>query len=85
MEDTAASTPAELVLAEELKDTIHEGLQTLPIRQRSALELSSFGYRADEIGEMLGVQTEHVRVLLFRARKSMAEFLNARFFGGVAP
>jgi RNA polymerase sigma-70 factor (ECF subfamily) len=85
MEDAAASTPAELVLAEELKETIASGLQTLPILQRSALELSSFGYRADEIADMLEIQPEHVRVLLSRARKSMAAFLNARFFGGVAP
>ena len=85
MVDTAADSPAELVLAEELRETIAQGLQTLPIQQRSALELSSLGYRSDEIAEMLQVQVDHVRVLLFRARKSMAAFLNARFFGGVAP
>lgn len=85
MEDTTASTPADLVIAEELRLAIAEGLQTLPIRQRSALELSSFGYRSEEIAEMLAVQPDHVRVLLFRARKSMAAFLNLRFFGGVTP
>ncbi|HEY2838075.1 MAG TPA: RNA polymerase sigma factor [Pirellulales bacterium] len=85
MEDTAASSPAELVIAEELKAVIAAGLQTLPVRQRSALELSSLGYRSDEIAEMLESPPDQVRVLLFRARKSMATFLNARFFGGVAP
>ena len=37
-----------------------------------------------QIGDMLEVAPENVRVLLFRARKSMAEFLNARFKGGVS-
>ena len=85
MEDATASAPLELVLAEELRLAIAEGLKSLPIRQRSALELSSLGYRSDEIAEMLEVQADHVRVLLFRARKGMAAFLNARFFGGVVP
>ncbi|MBX3415688.1 MAG: RNA polymerase sigma factor [Pirellulales bacterium] len=83
LEDITAPTPSTLVLAEELRVTIAEGLQTLPIRQRSALELSSFGYRAEEIAEMLQVQSDHVRLLLFRARKAMAAFLNARFCEGV--
>lgn len=83
MEDTAASLPVDLVIAEELRLAIHEGLQTLPIRQRSALELSSLGYGSNEIAEMLEVQVDHVRVLLYRARKTMAAFLNVRFFPGV--
>jgi len=85
LEDAAANTPVDLIIAEEMRLAITAGLQTLPIRQRSALELSSFGYRTEEIAEMLDVQADHVRVLLFRARKTMAAFLNARFFKGVAP
>ncbi len=85
MEDVSAATPADLAIAEELRGAIAAGLQTLPVRQRAAIELSSFGYRADEIGEILEVPSDQVRVLLFRARKSMATFLNARFFGGVIP
>ena len=72
-------------MAEELRVAIAEGLQTLPLRHRSALELSSLGYGSDEIAEMLHVRPDNVRVVLFRARKAMAIFLNARFSGGVAP
>lgn len=82
--DRAADSPPALAMAAELSAAIAEGLSKLPLRQRSALELSSMGYRADEIAEMLGVAPPHVRVLLFRARKAMAGLLNARFFGEVS-
>ncbi|MBI3837844.1 MAG: RNA polymerase sigma factor [Planctomycetia bacterium] len=85
VEDVAASAPPVMAMAEELRSAIADGLQTLPMRHRSALELSSLGYRSDEIAEMLTVQPDNVRVILFRARKAMATFLNARFSGGVAP
>ena len=83
--DAHSPQPPSLAMAEELRRAIADGLQTLPLRQRSALELSSLGYEPHEIGEMLGVKYERVRVILFRARKTMAGFLNARFSGGVAP
>lgn len=85
IEDETALEPPELVIAEEVRFAITEGLQTLPIRQRSVLELSSFGYRSVEIAEMLAIPPEHVRVILMRARKAMLAFLNARFLGGIAP
>jgi RNA polymerase sigma-70 factor, ECF subfamily len=83
--DGAAVTPPVAVMAEELRQAIEEGLATLGIRYRSALELSSLGYSASEIAEMLEVTSDNVRVLLFRGRKTMATFLNARFSGGVTP
>lgn len=85
LQDVKAAEPAQLVIAEELRQLITSGLQRLPIRQRSALELSSLGYRADEIAEMLEVDSGHVRVLLFRGRKAMATFLNANSANRVAP
>jgi RNA polymerase sigma-70 factor (ECF subfamily) len=84
-EDLNALAPPVFLIAEELRSAITDGLQTLPIRQRSALELSSFGYRSIEIAEMLTVPPDHVRVLLSRARKAMLTYLNARFLGGIAP
>lgn len=84
MEDTAALAPPTVAMAQELRQAIADGLATLGVRYRAALELSSLGYDAREIGEMLDVSPENVRVLLFRARKSMAAFLNARFTGGVS-
>lgn len=83
MEDVSQPAPSSLAIAYELRQSITAGLQTLPVRQRSALELSSFGYRTDEIAEMLEVQADNVRVLLFRARKAMAAFLNTHYYKGV--
>jgi RNA polymerase sigma-70 factor, ECF subfamily len=83
LEDAEAHTPLVMAMAEELRSAIAQGLHTLPLRQRSALELSSLGYPAEEIAEMLEVRGENVRVLLFRARQAMAIFLNTRFSGGV--
>ncbi len=85
MSDASAVSPPAAAMAEELRQAIAEGLATLGVRHRAVLELSSLGYGSNEIAEMLGVTTENVRVLLFRARKSMASFLNARFSGGVSP
>ena len=85
IKDQSALEPPDLVIAEEVRFAITAGLQTLPIRQRSVLELSSFGYRSVEIAEMLEIPPEHVRVLLMRARTAMLTFLNARFLGGITP
>lgn len=85
VEDTTAPPPPEVVMAEELRAAIAEGLQMLPLRHRSALELSILGYDSDEIAEMLTVRPNNVRVILFRARKAMAKYLNARFSGDMTP
>lgn len=76
MRDAAALEPPVLAMAGELRQAILNALQTLPLLQRSSLELSSLGYRADEIAEMLELKPEHVRVLLHRARKTMAALLS---------
>jgi len=85
MEDAATSPPPALAMAEELRAAIGSGLQTLPVTQRSALELSSLGYRSEEVAEMLDVQHDYVRVLLFRARRTLAVYLSERFAGGLTP
>jgi len=82
MEDASAPTPSALMVAKELRSEIAAGLQTLPMIQRSALELSSMGYSHEEIAEHLEVRPSNVRVLLFRARRSMAAFLNVRYLEG---
>lgn len=78
LEDIKATPPVDQVIASELKEQILAGLQSLPLAQRSAVELASFGYRAREIAEMLDVSADHARVLLFRGRKAMATFLNGK-------
>jgi RNA polymerase sigma-70 factor (ECF subfamily) len=80
--DITAADPAELVMADELREAIAAGLQTLPLRQRSALELASLGYTVAEIAEMLELRADHVRVLLSRARQALALLLNAKFTEG---
>lgn len=85
IEDVAAAPPPVLAMVQELRDAIGSGLQQLPIAQRSALELSSLGYRPDEVAEMLDVQLDYVRVLLFRARRAMAGYLRERDSKGATP
>ena len=80
--DVTAADPAELVMADELREAIAAGLQTLPLRQRSALELASLGYTIAEIAEMLELRADHVRVLLSRGRQALAALLNAKFTEG---
>ncbi|MEQ8667613.1 MAG: sigma-70 family RNA polymerase sigma factor [Pirellulales bacterium] len=76
--DPNSVQPVDRLILHELHEYVNAGLQTLPIRQRSALELASLGYKPREIAEVMVMQPEQIRVLLFRARDSMAKFLNAR-------
>ena len=77
--DAAAQDPLEVVMTEELRAAIVEGLQRLTTPYRSALELASLGYRPLEVAEILQLEPARVRVILFRARKVMRAFLNTRF------
>jgi len=85
VEDAAAAPPPVIAAAEEMRLAITEGLKELPLPHRSALELSSLGYRPEEIADMLDLKPDYARVILFRARKAMAEFLSARFPGQAKP
>ncbi|MGD9644663.1 MAG: RNA polymerase sigma factor [Pirellulales bacterium] len=80
--DAQVPDPSEIAMAEELRQAIHAGLQSLPLRQRSALELASLGYDTTEIAEMLELRSDHVRVLLSRARYALAALLNRKFSEG---
>jgi RNA polymerase sigma-70 factor (ECF subfamily) len=84
VEDTQTTAPPVMAMASELRLAIAAGLESLPIAQRSALELASLGYRPEEIAEMLDVRPDYARVILFRARRAMAKFLNSRYPEGVA-
>jgi RNA polymerase sigma-70 factor (ECF subfamily) len=79
IEDNSAPSPPLELLTDELRVTIAEGLAQLPVRYRAAIELTSLGYKPREIAEMLEVNSNHVRVVLGRARKSLAAFLSSRF------
>lgn len=62
--------------AEEARDAIHEALSTLPAQVRKALELREFeGLRYREIGTVMDVSLNEVKVLLHRGRKLLARRL----------
>ena len=77
-EDVTAIEPSSLVITEEMRTIVHNGLNALPIQQRSAIELWSFGYSATEIAEMLSISVGNARVTIHRATKALEEYLIAQ-------
>ena len=59
-----------------MRRELAKGLEALEPRQRALLWLAyAEGFEHREIAEMLGLRQNSVRVLLFRARKKLAETL----------
>lgn len=73
--------PVGMLIYRELEEAVRQGLQTLPVQQRAALELKSLGHSQQEIAEMLEVSVSNAGVLVHRARQAMAEYL-APYCGG---
>lgn len=69
---SAQPQPDEQAMTRELEQAVEKALATLPIRQRAAVELKALGHNLLEIAEMLEVSHGNARVLLFRARESLA-------------
>ncbi len=66
----------------ELAHDVSEVFRTLKPQQRSLLWLAYVeGFEHREIASMLGLRENSVKVLLFRARRKMAETLTKRGFG----
>lgn len=70
----------------ELKETmsrINEFVQQLPEKQKQVIQLRDIeGFSYNEIGEILGIDINQVKVNLFRARKSLREnLLNLNAYG----
>jgi RNA polymerase sigma-70 factor (ECF subfamily) len=62
--------------AAEAKDAVHSALSTLPAQVRKAIELREFeGLRYREIGSVLDLSLNEVKVLLHRGRKLLARAL----------
>ena len=59
----------------EMEQVIEQALLELPVNQRAVLELSSLGHSLVDVAEMVNVSHANVRVLLHRARQSVAERL----------
>jgi RNA polymerase sigma-70 factor (ECF subfamily) len=68
--------PAAGLRAEEAHDAVHEALADLPVQVRKALELREFeGLRYREIGGVMDLSLNEVKVLLHRGRKLLARRL----------
>jgi RNA polymerase sigma-70 factor (ECF subfamily) len=74
--------PSEDASARETHERIRAGLATLPSLQRAALELKSMSYSLQEVSGMLDVTVSHAGVLVHRARKALAAFLEQPAGGG---
>jgi RNA polymerase sigma-70 factor (ECF subfamily) len=65
-----------------LRSDLSRALRTLKPRDRKMLWLAHVeGFSHREIGEVLGLKTDSVRPMLFRARQRLAEVLRAGGFG----
>jgi RNA polymerase sigma factor (sigma-70 family) len=76
--DGRMGDPLDLVVHRELEEAVADELDRLSVAQRGALELKSLGYSLAEIAEALGTSPSNAGVLVFRARKILADQL-ARF------
>ena len=76
---TSGSTPAELLERKETYGQIKEIISGLPENQRSVIHLRDIeGYEYKEMGEILNMDLNNIRVLLSRARKAVREALTKR-------
>jgi RNA polymerase sigma-70 factor (ECF subfamily) len=77
--EVAPEAPLE---AEEARDAVHGALADLPSQVRKALELRELeGLRYREIGEVLDLSLNEVKVLLHRGRKLLARALSRTSVG----
>ena len=74
--------PSSGLRAEEAHDAVHEALADLPVQVRKALELREFeGLRYREIGAVMELSLNEVKVLLHRGRKLLAKRLKRTVVG----
>jgi RNA polymerase sigma-70 factor (ECF subfamily) len=67
--------PESRLIQREMELAIEQALADLPVNQRAVLELSSLGHSLVDVAEMVNVSHGNARVLLHRARQSVAEKL----------
>jgi len=73
---TSESTPAELLEIKETDVRVKEIISALPENQRSVIHLRDIeGYEYKEMGEILNMDLNNIRVLLSRARKAVRKDL----------
>ncbi|QDT52354.1 ECF RNA polymerase sigma factor SigW [Caulifigura coniformis] len=64
--------PEARLLEQELESAIEQALAQLPVNQRAVLELSGLGHSLLDVAEILNISHGNARVLLHRARQSVA-------------
>jgi len=73
--DTAADSPADVLIGSELSDAIERALQALPKLQRAAIELKSLDKPLVEIAQILEITPTHAGVMIHRGRKTLEKLL----------
>ncbi len=79
----SGATPAEKTETDNTMENIHNFIAGLPDKQRHIMQLRDIeGFSYKEIGDILNLDANNVKVNLFRARKSVREnLLNINAYG----
>lgn len=80
---TSGANPETITETEDTMENIHHFIANLPDKQRQIIQLRDIeGFSYKEIGEILNLDANNVKVNLFRARKSVREnLLNINAYG----
>lgn len=70
--DRRTAEPIQGAILRELERAVAEAMNELPVAQRAAVELRSSGHTMVEVAEMLEVSHANARVILHRARETLA-------------
>ncbi len=74
-------TPGDILEKKDLAEIVRKIINELPENQRSVIQLRDIdGFDNQEIGEILKMDANNVRVLLSRARKKVREELLANYY-----
>jgi RNA polymerase sigma-70 factor (ECF subfamily) len=68
----ADADPEQRAICSELEAAVAAALTELPVTQRAIVELSSLGQSMVEVAEMLEISHANARVMLHRARRTLA-------------
>jgi RNA polymerase sigma-70 factor (ECF subfamily) len=69
---TADADPEHRAIRGELEAAVAAALNELPVTQRAIVELSSLGHSMVEVADMLEISHANARVMLHRARRTLA-------------
>ena len=66
------------------KDIVRYAMSELNAKQRMAVHLKDIeGYESDEVARMMGINENHLRTLLSRARKAMRDIIEKELDNGI--